>query len=677
MKHYTIALAGNPNVGKSAWINLLAHADFKVGNWPGVTVEKKEARIYRHGCCYHLIDLPGTYSLQETRDEGRITACFLQENQVDLILNICDPQRLKRSLRLSMQLRELQLPMVIVCGFYDRAHRAGIRIDCDQLSSALGLPVCFLSAHQRAHREVLWQLIEDHCGQTCTYAPIYGRVLERTLQDLLVQIAPRLPEERSLNAAVYAFFRKEPVAGTGERLKRWQEAYPMEAMWMRYDALLDVLLERTVHRERGRPVYTLLDRILLHPLLAYPLCILFFCWFLQMVFRGSTPWSDYIQMVASDYLIPYLRYGMRSLPPAIVDFLTQGVVSGLAGVISFVPLMGTLYFWIAFLEESGYYARIAFLTDRIMSYFHLSGKAFLAMLLGCGCNVPGIIASRSLETQKQRMLTAVLVPFMSCSARLPVYLLFCASFFKGKEAMVIASLYGIGLFIAFLAAFLLSRLQLFREDAIQVYELPPYRLPSFKVLGKCAASECAAYLKKACSVVLMVMMVLWCFSYFPNGERSQSYLASAAREAAVIFEPLGFGDSWECVASLPGGIIAKESIIGFLHQQPSAAARRPQLQQDLPVLIEEALHSAKAAFLLEEVDVREPQTLTLWQGRSAPLKAYSFLVFVLLSIPCVMTLTAIASLYGRKLAVLCVVLMSVIPYVTAWLIYQGIGLFIG
>ena len=145
----------------------------------------------------------------------------------------------------------------------------------------------------------------------------------------------------------------------------------------------------------------------------------------------------------------------------------------------------------------------------------------------------------------------------------------------------------------------------------------------------------------------------------------------------MIFEPLGFGDSWECVASLPGGIIAKESIIGFLHQQPSAAARRPQLQQDLPVLIEEALHSAKAAFLLEEGTVREPQTLTLWQGRSAPLKAYSFLVFVLLSIPCLMTLTAIASLYGRKLAVLCVVLMSVIPYVTAWLIYQGIGLFIG
>ncbi|MFR9255184.1 MAG: nucleoside recognition domain-containing protein [Merdibacter sp.] len=213
-----------------------------------------------------------------------------------------------------------------------------------------------------------------------------------------------------------------------------------------------------MHRERGRPVYTLLDRILLHPLLAYPLCILFFCWFLQMVFRGSTPWSDYIQMVAGDYLIPYLRYGMRSLPPAIVDFLTQGVVSGLAGVISFVPLMGTLYFWIAFLEESGYYARIAFLTDRIMSYFHLSGKAFLAMLLGCGCNVPGIIASRSLETQKQRMLTAVLVPFI-CSARLPVYLLFC-EFLKERGDGRRFALW-IGLFIAFLAAFLLSRLQLF------------------------------------------------------------------------------------------------------------------------------------------------------------------------------------------------------------------------
>ena len=674
MKHYTIALVGNPNVGKSAWINLLAHADFKVGNWPGVTVEKKEARVYRHGCCYHLIDLPGTYSLQETRDEGRICARYLQETSVDLLLNICDPACFKRGLRLAMQLRELQIPMILVFGFYDQAKRKGISIDCETMSDALSLPVCFLSAYQRAHRKRLWRLIEDHCGSACVYPPLYGAKLSKAAMALCQELSARYDHLRDCYGAVYAFFRKEGSVQVSERWQRWQENYPMEEMWTRYDDRIDLLMQKAYSRERGKRLYTLFDRVLLHPLLAYPLCVLFFCWFLQMVFRGSTPWSDYIGWLGEEYLLPYLRFAMTSLPQVISDFIIDGVVSGLLGVVSFVPLMGTLYFWIAFLEESGYYARIAFLSDRVMSYFHLSGKAFLALLLGYGCNVPGVIASKSLETQKQRMLCALLVPFMSCGARLPVYLLFCAGFFVGKEAAVVASLYGIGLFVAFLAAFLLSKLHMFKEDAIQLFELPPYRLPSLKVLGKSAAKECAAYLKKACTIVMMVMMVLWCFSYFPNGERSQSYLANTARDVSVLFAPLGFGDSWECVASLPGGIVAKESIVGFLHQDSSAKTRSFDFARDVPLIIEQGFQSAKRALLMQPAERSSITPFVPWQGKDAPLKAYSFLVYVLLSIPCVMTIAAIAGLYGRKLALYSVALMSIVPYVSALLIYQGMGL---
>ncbi len=673
MKHYTIALVGNPNVGKSAWINQLANENFKVGNWPGVTVEKKEAVCIEQENCYHFIDLPGTYSLQENRDEGRITAHFLQKERIDLILNVCDSLSLKRSLRLTLQLRELQLPMVIVCGYADVARRRGIEVDSAYLQKCLGIDVCFLSAHERRHRQILWQMIKERIQKKCSYPPIYGRALASSITMLQDRLSCTVKEERLRNSKIYAFFRKEYVEGLSQEMYRWQDSFTMEFVWTRYDALIDELLAQSYRQRKPMKAYGLLDRLLLHPLLAYPLCLLFFYWFLQMVFKGSTPWSDYLRLLSQDYLVPYIRYWLRYAPSVFSDFLCDGIVQAMAGVLSFVPLMGTLYFWIAFLEESGYYARIAFLCDRLMSYFHLSGKAFLALLLGAGCNVPGVIASRSLETQKQRILTALLVPFISCGARLPIYLLFCASFFKGKEAIVVASLYGLGLFVAFFCAWILTKFTQFQETSIQVFELPPYRIPSIRVLGKSAAEECWNYVKKAFRVVLLVMIVLWSFSYFPTGEKEQSYLAKAAQRVSFLFEPLGFGDRWECVAALPGGIVAKESILAFLYPQEAVHMRAPDLARDVQEIVEKGVESAQASLFLLEKEETTTQAVRLWEGDDAPLKAYSFLVFVLLSIPCVMTLSAIRSLYGRKLMLYAIVMMCIIPYVLSFLIYQGIS----
>ena len=674
MKHYVIALTGNPNVGKSAWINRLADTDFKVGNWPGVTIDKREARVYRHGNCYHLIDLPGTYSLEEERDEGRICAAYLKHEKVDLIVNVCDSIRLKRNLNLTMHLRELQLPMIVVCSFADEAKRKGIEIDVDFLSACLQVPCCFLSAYDKSHRALLWQMIEDNCRGKRTYTPLFNASLRPLLDQL--SVALHSMDEHERNACIYAYMRGEEVSVLSDELKRRQKNRSHQECRQRYESVLRQLEEGGVKRKKQRKAYTVIDRIVLHPLLAYPLCIAFFFFFLQMVFQGSLPWSDFIQYLLQEHLLPWMKYYLQSWPQVLRDFFLEGVLNGIGSVISFIPLMGTLYFWIAFLEESGYYARIAFLCDRIMSYFHLSGKAFFAMILGFGCNVPGIIASKSMETQKQRMLTALLVPFMSCGARLPLYLLFCASFFRGKEAAVIASVYAMGLFAAFLSAFILSKRQMFREDVIRIMELPPYRFPNMKVLGKSAVLECINYLRKAFSAVLMVMMVLWCFAYLPYGVREKSYLASAAQHVSVVFEPLGFGDKWECVAALPGGIVAKESIVGFLQQGREIEARPLQWQEDMHALVEEGKETMLRSFGLHAAEKDHIRPLQLWNDEKAALKAYSYLIYVLLSIPCIMTLSAIASQYGKRLAMLSVLWMALFSYASSFFIYQLMSLLI-
>lgn len=671
MKHYTIALLGNPNVGKSAWINALCHADFKVGNWPGVTIEKKEARVYRNGCVYHFIDLPGTYSLTEEQEEGAICARFLARERVDLILNVCDSMRLKRSLRLTLAARELQRPMIVLCGFGDEARRKGVSIDTARLSAELRLPICLLSAYHRGDPKQLWEHIEAQVqGEGC-HAPLYPPLLSPYVAALEQSAARVAHTPKEQNAVLYAVMRKERLDVLPPSLRQDIQMYLQQDTWARYDTLAEQIVSRCA-QDLGGSVYGWIDRVVLHPLLAYPLCVLFFWWFIQMVFQGSSPWSAYIQMVSETYVAPYLLTLMASVPPLFQRFFVEGVLQGITGVLSFVPMMGCLYFWIAFLEESGYMARIGFLADRVMSYFHLSGKALMAMVLGFGCNVAGIAATTSLQTQKQRTLAALLVPFMSCGARLPVYLLFCASFFKGKEALVIASLYGIGLFVAFAAAFALSHLRFFQETTITLAELPPYRLPSLKVLGKSAVHEMLAYLRKACSIVLMVMMVLWCFSYLPNGVREESYLARGAKAAAPLFEPLGFADSWECIASLPGGVIAKESIVGFLKQEERPIEpRRIDWAKDVPRLLDQTLDTIKRAMLMQgEAGREEVRTLQLWEGKDARVKAYSFLVFVLLSVPCVMSLSALARLYGRRVMLASALLMSIVPYLFSMGIYQ-------
>ena len=355
----------------------------------------------------------------------------------------------------------------------------------------------------------------------------------------------------------------------------------------------------------------------------------------------------------------------------------------------FVPLMALLYFVLSLLEESGYMARIAFLLDRLMNSFHLSGKSFVSLMLGFGCNVPAIYATRTLDNEQQKRLTALLVPFMSCGARLPVYVLFASAFFPDKAAWMMLSIYGIGILLALVLALLASRFPIFHDDAMLVLELPPYRLPSLRVVLHKVKEEVKSYVRKACGIVLWAMVILWGLTYFPNGSVEDSFLAQGAKLVQPVFAPLGFGDRWECVAALPGGIIAKETIVGFLdtvlqpvQQQEASSINIGRDIRDIVYKGGNALKESATFFLHTDVaikpqkDAQVSHIRALWTGADAGIRSFSFMVYVLLSIPCIMTLQAVYHEYGKKLLLLTLVVMLAVPYLASLFIFQFFSLFL-
>ena len=423
-----------------------------------------------------------------------------------------------------------------------------------------------------------------------------------------------------------------------------------------------------------------IDAFVLHKWLGLPLFLLVFSFLLLFVFQASAPLNDYIGYLLQDVLARYVSFALQWAPHVLRQFLLQGILAGVGGVLVFVPLMALLYFVLSLLEESGYMARIAFLMDRIMRFFHLSGRSFVAFVLGFGCNVPAIYATRTIENEALRKRTALLVPFMSCGARLPVYVLFAGAFFGNQAPYVIILLYAIGIWIALVLSFLLHQFENHTTKAQTLYlmQLPPYRLPRMKMIMQKIKQEVRAYVKKTMSLVIWVIIVLWALTYFPNGSLQDSYLAQAAKPVSIAFEPLGFGTNWKSVAALPSGIIAKESVIGFLGQLADAsAAEMPFVFQDETKQLPKRLADTFFASMTLQGQKEEDTTKTialLWHDENAKARAFSFLVYILLSIPCIMTLQALRKEYGLRTMLASLLLMSLLPYLVCFLLYQGLSL---
>lgn len=697
MKEYTIAFVGNPNVGKSAWINAVSDAGFQVGNWPGVTVERKQADVIWNHMLFHLIDLPGCYSLETTANEERITSTFLKEERVDLIVNVVDASNLSRNLYLTLLLRELQIPMLLIFNFMDVVENCHIQIDFIKMSRRLQIPILPVSAFRSSDAQIVKKEIIRLLNADGFYYPLLSNQDVACYVDLINYLQSHLPthvnmSEQQLHCFAFSLLKEDVVAW--KQIESWyldrqaikdliQGIDALHIQNSRYDVIHN-LMSYVVQQDASHLQTTKkLDAIFLHRYFGLPIFFLLFSMMLLIVFQASAPFNAFIQFLINDVIRSYLAILVSFLPSAVQACLLDGILAGVGGVLTFIPLMAILYFMMALLEESGYMSRIACLLDRMMRVFHLSGKSFVALLLGFGCNVPAIYAVRTLDNEQQKRLTACLIPFMSCGARLPVYVLFASAFFQQKAAVMILSVYGIGILIALLLALILSRRDAFRDDGLFVIELPSYHIPNRKVVFHKVKQEVISYVRKATGIVLWAMVLLWGISYFPNGTLESSYMATVAKQVAPLYEPAGFGDRWECVAALPGSIVAKETIVGYftsiLQVEQDPVLTQPNIMEDLQRIKTAFVSACKQSVhetlfpsvrLQSQQDQQVSAIRNLWHDKLAELRAFCFMVYVLLSIPCIMSLQALYHEYGWKLMTLSILTMIIVPYVTSVVLFQ-------
>lgn len=584
----TIALLGNPNVGKTTLFNALTGSNQHVGNWPGVTVDKKEGFFNSN----KIVDLPGIYALDTFSNEEKVSKKFLESGDVDLILNIVDASNLDRNLYLTMQLKEFKKPIVLLLNMNDIAEKKGIKIDPKKLEKAFNLKVIPITASKKEGLDDVKEFLNK------------GNF------------------EKYLDKNTYSF---KDEAHTYKFIE---------------DKLSDCF------NRSGNSSTTLtdkLDKIFLNPWLAYPLFIALMYFVFQFTFSWvGQPISDALDGFLGDTFMPYLSDLLSGTAPWFQSLLVDGIVAGVGGIIVLLPIILALFLCIAILEDSGYMARVAFLMDKFMRKIGLSGKAFLPMITGFGCTVPAIMSARTLESEKDRKLTALLAPFMSCNARLPVYVIFAGLFFPDNASMVVASLYILGILVAFILGLVFKNTLFKKDEEPFIIELPEYKVPEIRSVLAQLWDKSKSFLKKAGTIIFAMSVVIWFLQSFNfTGmveDITYSFLYNIGSFIAPIFAPLGFGD-WQASVSLLTGLMAKETIISTM----------------------EVIYKGDLTHML-------PQFFTA-------LSSYSFMVFVLLYTPCISVVGVMKKEYGGKFTVLSVIFQFLVAWISAFIIYH-IGLLI-
>lgn len=719
-----IAFAGNPNVGKSALINALAGSKLKVGNWPGVTVEKKEAYFTYKGQEITMVDLPGAYSLSPFSLEEKITRDFIINENPDVVINVVESTNIERNLYLTLLLQELGKPMVMALNFYDEFEKLNYTLDLKRLSSLMEMDVIKTSAIKKTGlAELLDKAISiaEKKENKKQYKISFDSFIDKQYEAMKKELQEDKIFKEILNKYSLDFVTIKLLEKDSDFLEKMKKDYSLNCenyfdsyikeIEERYDEDIDTILaEKRYGKIKGIIAETLktslksrldftekVDKILLNRILGLPIFLMIIAGLMTIVFNGSAPFIDWIDGFVGGFIGKYAGILMEGTPDWLNSLVVDGIIGGVGGVMTFVPLMFFLYFFLSILEESGYMTRVAFLMDKIMRKLGLNGKAFVPMVLGFGCTVPAIYATRTLEDEKSRKLTAALAPFMSCGARLPVYGLFTAAFFGAKAGFVVMSLYLFGIVAAIILGVILKRFEYFKVDnKALLIELPPYRIPSFKVIMKSTLTRTGGYLKKATSIILGILILLWGLTYFPNnGDAEKSYMAGIGRVIAPVLKPTGFADRWETVAAIVPSIAAKEVVVGFMAQvlelpEDEGAEEETTFAEDLKEQISgfgNAVKDSAAGIISFDVnslfaapDAEEIEeegrgvveaTASLWKGDPlAPLRAYSFMVFILLVVPCAVTLGAIKQEFGKEYLFKLIGIMLVVPYIASTLIFQ-------
>ncbi len=709
-----IAVAGNPNAGKSTLINSLAGTRLHVGNWPGVTVEKKEASLERRGEQISLVDLPGTYSLSPYTQEEVVARDYLVRERPEVIVDVVDATNLERNLYLTVQLLELGIPVVVALNMRDEAERLGYRIDVKGMERALGVRIVPTVATKGEGLGGLLDAAVEAAADPDGHRPNvlrYGEDIETAAGELVKElrrehpaVAGRYPERWLAlkllegDRGVIGEAGLEKLRGaTARAAEHLVSAHGEDIESLLADARYALAsgLSREVLTRPGRRKIEMtekIDRFALNRYLGIPLFLAAMWLVFKLTFDVSTPFADWLDGVTAGPLNRLVLAMVAALrgPDWLASLLTDGVVAGVGSVLVFVPVIFAMMFFITFLEGSGYMARAAFVMDRAMHSMGLHGKSFIPMLLGFGCTVPAIYATRTLENPRDKLMTALLVPLMSCGARLPVYVLFTAAFFPESPGMVLWSIYVMGIVLAILMGILFKRTLFRGETPYFIMELPPYRMPSWKSLMIHTWEKGKHFLVKAGTWILAVSVLVWFLLNLPWGveQKKDSYLGKVGQAIAPVFEPLGFGN-WEAASSLVTGVIAKEIVVGTMGQiyVPEAESEPseppPSLAEDLRSIASsfaEAVRGAAAnvfstagiASIGAEEEEGQEGLRSAITKTFTPLSAYAFMAFVLLYMPCVIAAAAFKHEFGTwKWYGVAFAYQTVLAWTVALVIYQG------
>lgn len=664
-----IALVGNPNCGKTTLFNELTGSDQYVGNWPGVTVEQKAGRLLNHKEDVEVIDLPGIYSLNTYSLEENVTRDYIEDERPEAIINIVDASNLERNLFLTLQLAEMHTPMVIALNMMDILDSRGEILDVGLLSQLLNIPIVPIVARKSEGIDELINAALSAIGKPVKMPQVYSDRIESLIKELEhkmnVKNCRRMHAVRFIddeNSFKNHGVSDEQINELSRFVDKRIESIPMDRDMIITDekyAFITKITEKVLKRgkKQGMTTSDKIDRIVTNRFLAIPVFLLIM---LLVFFTAFGPLgnllSDGFSYLTSDLLIGGIKSLLKSVNTAdwLYSLICDGILSGVGSVLSFLPQLTVLFLTLSLLEDSGYMARAAFITDRLLKRFGLSGRSFIPMLMGFGCTVPALMSARTLPNERDRRLTMMITPFMSCSARLPIYALFAGVFFPDYKAVCIFSMYIIGIIVALLSGIILKKFVTKGDETEFLMELPEYRMPTFKNLMQHTWEKIRGFVQKAGTVLLLAFIVIWFlqqfnFSFQPVQNSDDSIFSAIGKLIAPIFAPLGFGD-WHASSALLSGVIAKEAVVGtfgiFFGAGEAVAAN--------PALIAAQMQSI-----------------------FTPAAALSFMTFALLYTPCVAALATMRKeLHSAKWMTFSVVYQLVVAWVVAFLVYNIAGLII-
>ncbi len=719
----TIAIAGNPNCGKSALFNAFTGIRQRTGNWPGVTVDRKEGQFELEQYKVKLIDLPGIYSLDASSMDEEITRDYLLSREADLIINVVDASNLERNLYFTVQLLEMGVPVVLALNMMDVARKRGIRIDVDKLTEELGCPVVpVVAVSGEGTAELKARMLAVATGaERGGFALANEEVVEQAIADLEQHLTEENPANRHW-LALKMLESDELIADDASPQLRQAVQHWRQVIEDRSGEEADIhisdtrfshahALAQTVIKERGKLGKTVSDKIdsvVLSRWLGVP--VFLFMMYLMFMFTINIggAFIDFFDGVVGAFAVDGFGHLLSSwgAPQWVRVILADGLGGGLQVVATFIPIISALYLFLSALEDSGYMARAAFVMDRFMRNIGLPGKAFVPLIVGFGCNVPAIMATRTLENMRERKLTILMNPFMSCGARLPVYVLFAAAFFPQNGQNLVFGLYVIGILVAVLTGLIMKKTLLPGESAGFMMELPPYHLPTLKGMLLRTWDRVKVFVKEAGQIIIVMVLALNVLNSigtdgsFGNEHSEKSVLSVASQALTPVFAPMGIDEeNWPAVVGVISGVLAKEVVVGTLdtlYSRMAVEANGGSLQEggfDLGQALEDALAtvpenlSGIAALItdplgLKAADIKDIESVAAEQEVSmdvfgamalrfdGQVGAFAYLLFVLLYFPCAATVGAIKREAGAAWAAFVAFWTTSVAYVTAGVYYQ-------